>query len=60
MTKQRITDLIVLGLLLGGLSLAWDDAADSASRIGKFIAGKGDLTVPMRGSQGVGTLGIRG
>ena len=46
MTKQHITDLIVLDLLLAGLSLAWDAAADSAWPIG----------VP----QGVGTLGIRG
>ena len=60
MTRKRITDLIVLGLLLGGLSLAWDEAADSASRIGKFLAGTGALTEPTKVPQGIGTLGIRG
>ena len=59
-TRKRITNLIVLGLLLGGLSLAWEDAADSALRIGRFVAGTGALNQPNQVPQGIGTLGIRG
>jgi hypothetical protein len=60
MTKQRITDLIVLCVLLGGLSLAWDRVADNVQRIGGFIDQHTAQAHPVPLPGRTGTLGIRG
>ncbi len=60
MIRSLIVNAIVLGLLLGGASLAWDGAADTLRWIGDFLTDKAADTRPIEVVEPAGTLGIRG